>query len=120
MNRVKELREERGLTQTDMATILLVSQATLSNWERGIHDPDTEALIALSKMFDCTIDYLLKNSDIRHPVADSEEIEKDQMIFRLMTSAKDAGLDPQDIELAFELVKRAKEKNINLRKQEGR
>ena len=68
MNRLKEVREARGKKQQDLAALLEVSQGTLSNWERGIHDPDNEMLLRLSRMFDVTTDYLLGLSDVPRPV----------------------------------------------------
>jgi len=47
MNRVKELRKEKGIRQTELAKQLDISQATLSNWERGVHDPGHEELLLL-------------------------------------------------------------------------
>jgi len=40
MNKIKELREEKGLLQAKLAEMMGISQATLSNWERGVHNPD--------------------------------------------------------------------------------
>ena len=58
-NRIKQLREREGIKQADLASFLNVTQGTLSNWERGVHDPDNEILIILSKKFNVTTDYLL-------------------------------------------------------------
>ena len=111
MNRVKELREEKGFKQVDLAAMLNVSQATLSNWERSIHDPDNESMSNLAGIFDCTIDYLLCNSDIRHPVLLNQEEVMEQAFFRIVSEAKNSGLDPHDLQMAIDFIKRAKEKN---------
>ncbi|MCL2170826.1 MAG: helix-turn-helix domain-containing protein [Defluviitaleaceae bacterium] len=112
MNRVKELREEKGLKQIDLAGHLNISQATLSNWERSIHDPDNESLGNLARIFDCTIDYLLCNSDIRYPVrlGDGEEAKLEQVFYRIVHEAKNSGLDPHDLEMAIDFIKRAKDR----------
>jgi transcriptional regulator with XRE-family HTH domain len=56
------------MKQSELAKNLDISQGTLSNWERNIHDPDTESLITLSEIFDVTTDYLLGKSDVpTHP-----------------------------------------------------
>ena len=67
MNKVKELREQKKIRQADLAKELSVSQGTLSNWERGVHDPDNASLIKLSEIFQCSIDYLLGKSDNPNP-----------------------------------------------------
>lgn len=61
-NRIKYLREKAGLNQYELAEFLNVSQGTLSNWERGIHDIDNDSLIILAKKFEVTTDYLLGTS----------------------------------------------------------
>lgn len=60
---VKMLREERGLGQIELAEILQVSKGIISMWENGLSDPKMSSLIALSKFFDCTIDYLVGLED---------------------------------------------------------
>lgn len=58
-NRIKQLRESHDMKQIDLAKLLNVSQGTLSNWERGIHDPDHEALIWIADRFGVSTDYIL-------------------------------------------------------------
>ena len=65
MNRIKELRIEKGILQSDLAKRLKMGQATVSNWETGRHEPDQNALLEMSKIFDASIDYILGNSDIK-------------------------------------------------------
>ena len=65
MNRLKETREKKGIKQSELASLLNVSQATLSNWERNVHEPDSFSLIELSKILNVSIDYLLNVSPIK-------------------------------------------------------
>lgn len=111
MNRVKELREERGLKQTEMGATLGISQATISNWERGVHDPDNEALMLLSGFFDASIDYLLGNSDIRHIM--QAPLSEDNAFFRIAADAKKSGIHPEDFRMAVEFLKKAKGRDDN-------
>ena len=64
MNRIKELRLRENLKQTELADALGISQATLSNWERGDFEPDNESVIKLADFFNVNIDYLLCRSDV--------------------------------------------------------
>lgn len=57
--RIKELREEKGLSQRQLAAEIKASQANISRWENGTQDPSTEWLIALADFFNGTTDYLL-------------------------------------------------------------
>lgn len=61
--KIKELREERGLSQAELGKMLGFGQRTISHWENGTAQPQLEALIALSMFFDVSIDYLLGRTD---------------------------------------------------------
>ena len=57
--RIKELRKEKGITQTELAQILNTTQKTISKYERESLDLNTSVIIALCKYFNVTSDYLL-------------------------------------------------------------
>lgn len=61
--RVKELREEQGMTQTDLAKKLCTSQRTVSRYELEQHDLGTQTLIALTRIFEVSADYILGIED---------------------------------------------------------
>lgn len=61
--RIRNLREDRDLTQTDMAEILFCSQRTYSYYESGGHDIPTEMLIRIADFFQVSVDYLLERTD---------------------------------------------------------
>ncbi len=63
MNRIRELREDRDLRQTDVAAATGIDQKTLSNYETGKTNPDSYAIIRLAEFFGVTSDYLLGISD---------------------------------------------------------
>ncbi len=65
MNRIKELRESKGMTQVRLSIELEVSQETVSAYEKGKHYPSVEVLMKLSGIFDASIDYILGLSDVR-------------------------------------------------------
>ena len=65
--RIRNLREDRDLTQTEIAEILNCSQRIYSNYERGDVDIPTEILIALAHYHNTSIDYLLGLTDERTP-----------------------------------------------------
>lgn len=54
-----ELRQDKKLTQKQLAKIIYVTSGTICNYENNIHYPDVEKLIALADYFDVTVDYLL-------------------------------------------------------------
>lgn len=57
------LRKENNYTQEQLADILGVSRQSVSKWESDIAYPETDKLIRLGKLFECSMDYLL-NEDI--------------------------------------------------------
>src|SRR5699024_229599 len=72
VNRIKELRQEKGILQSDLAKLLKMGQATISNWETRRHEPDQEALLDMSKLFDVSIDYILGNTHIQTPLTSED------------------------------------------------
>lgn len=72
MNRIKELRQENDILQSDLAKRLKVGQATISNWETGRYEPDQDALREMSKIFGVSIDYILGNTDIKKPLTSED------------------------------------------------
>ena len=55
------IRKENNLTQEQFAEMMNVSRQSVSKWELGTAYPDTEKLIRISKLFSCSLDYLLKD-----------------------------------------------------------
>ncbi len=96
MNRIKELRTEKGMLQSDLAKLLKIGQATISNWENGRTEPDQDALREMSKLFDASIDYILGNTDIKNPLT-SEDMngltEKQIKILELMGNLSEQDQD---------------------------
>lgn len=63
--RLRDLREDKDLTQTDVAKILFMSQTGYSKYETGENDIPTTVLIKLSRFYQVSIDYLLGETDVR-------------------------------------------------------
>ena len=59
MNRIKELRKSKKITQKELASHLGIADSTLSYWEQGRYEPDISALRQLSKFFNVSIDYII-------------------------------------------------------------
>lgn len=65
--RIRNLREDADLTQTQMADYLQCSQRVYSNYERGDVDVPTRILIELAKYHKVSTDYLLGLTDESEP-----------------------------------------------------
>jgi transcriptional regulator with XRE-family HTH domain len=61
--RLKELRQQRGITQLKLAMDLGLNQNFISRYETGEREAEYKALIMLADYFDVTIDYLLERTD---------------------------------------------------------
>ena len=61
--RIRDLREDKDLTQREMGEILSCSQRVYSNYERGELDIPTEILIKLADFHQVSVDYLLNRTD---------------------------------------------------------
>ena len=58
-NRLYQLRKQKGLSQEELAGRLNVSRQTVSKWEIGDSTPDMEKLVAMSELFDVSLDMLV-------------------------------------------------------------
>ena len=65
--RIRDLREDKDMSQTELATILNCSQRIYSNYERGDVDIPTEILIKLAQFHQTSVDYLLGLTDEPRP-----------------------------------------------------
>lgn len=65
MERIAQLRKEKGLNQVGLGLKLNVSQKMISAYESGMHQPSIDTLIELSKIFNVSVDYIIGNSDIK-------------------------------------------------------
>lgn len=63
--KLKLLREEKNLTQNDLAKLLNVSKANISRYESGIRQPSIETIIRIAKFFNVSIDWLFGRSNIK-------------------------------------------------------
>lgn len=90
-DRIKALREQKGMTQTDLAKQLGITRSSVNAWELGISVPSTQYIVELAHLFRVSTDYLLC-------VDNSATISV-------------AGLTEKDIQLVHNVVSHLKEKN---------
>jgi len=111
--RLRLLRENRGLTQKELGQILNVSESTIGMYERGEREPNFETLEKIADYFEVQVDYLLgrdpSNLKMKY---DDLDVEERQIIRELEYIADKNGYkltDPkflQIVEAAFEFAKR--------------
>lgn len=96
MNKIRELRKQNKLTQTDLAVICNTTTSNISGWELGKWQPDNEALLKLADFFGVSVDYLLEREEQKNLVAyPNHEITDKQTLdimklFKVMTEIQKA------------------------------
>ena len=107
--RLKELRERKGQTQSQLAEVLDVSQQAVGKWELDKASPDDKTLIRIADYYGVTTDYLLGYDDAPHYYTDPETAKlaqelKDHPQFKVMfDSTKD--MDPESVKKIIEFIK---------------
>lgn len=67
MNRIKTLREKKGINMTQAAKALQIPYTTYVNYEKGEREPNTEMLIKIAGFYGVSVDYLIGRSDRERP-----------------------------------------------------
>ena len=62
-DRLKQLREEAGISMFQLAKAIDVSNAAVCKWENGSAEPKVTYLLRLSEFFECSVDYLIGKND---------------------------------------------------------
>lgn len=73
-NRIKQLREQHHFSQQELADKLNVHKQTISQYERGVREPDFDNLLALCDIFNVSSDYLLGKTDVTPRYLTDEEL----------------------------------------------
>lgn len=60
MNKIKEIRKKKKLSQSDIAKFMNIKQNTISQWENEIRTPNVRQALQLAKILDTTVESLYK------------------------------------------------------------
>jgi len=71
-NRIRELRESKGMTQLRLSLELGVTQETISAYETGKHNISMKTLIQMSEIFNASLDYIMARSNSRENIRKSD------------------------------------------------
>ena len=83
-SRITRLREQYGMSQSDLAKRMNVSRAGVQSWECGENCPSTDNLISLAKIFHVSTDYLLDISATETVSLDNYDNGEQEIVFRLL------------------------------------
>ena len=93
MNRLRALRESRGMKQDELASALKVQRAAVSHYETGKRQLDPSTICALCDIFNVTADYLLGRSD--NPLPSISDDEARLLLTYRSADRRDRGLVDQ-------------------------
>lgn len=91
MERLKELRKEKGISQQKLADGLNVSRSTVAMWETQGTETDNPTLVKIAKYFDVSVDYLLGNEE---PKENKTLTKKEKEIEEILSDTEQALLSP--------------------------
>ncbi|WP_434642683.1 helix-turn-helix domain-containing protein [Thermoanaerobacterium thermosaccharolyticum] len=108
-DRLKQLRNEKNLTQEELAKYIGTTRATLASWETGRREPDMETLRKLSDYFNVTLDWLMGNTDIRNQADEiTQAVEDDPELAEFWNDLKQR----EDLKLLFKQTRNLSPKAI--------
>jgi transcriptional regulator with XRE-family HTH domain len=79
MLKIKDLREEKGLTQKELAQRIHSTNKNIWAYENGIASPSIDVLIRIARLFEVTVDYLVGNSDELGNVGTTEQFTEEEI-----------------------------------------
>ena len=82
MIRLKELREEKKISQQKLALELNVSQASISKYEKGLAEPDIPMLCTIAEYFHVSVDYLIGRTGQRSAALPLSIEEREMTLIR--------------------------------------
>lgn len=82
-DRIKQLREQAGLSQSELARRLDVTRSSVNAWEMGLSAPTTQYIVAMTKIFHVSADFLLGLSAQRCLVLDGYTSEEIELLYQL-------------------------------------
>lgn len=78
--RLRELREKRGLTQTELGKLFNLSKQAISSYETGVSEPPPDTLHGIADFFNVSTDYLLGRTDDPRPGKSNFEEEFPEIV----------------------------------------
>jgi len=82
-NRIKDLRDEKNMTQIRLSMELEVSQETVSAYEIGKHYPSVKSLMSMAELFNASMDYIMGISPVRNAMLENGLPDEDVKILLL-------------------------------------
>lgn len=99
-DKIRDLRNQKRMSQTELSKILHVSQQTITKWETGRAEPSSGAVASLSKFFGVSADYLLGTGQTKS--SSDKPLSKNQ---KLVAYSIDPDISDEERQDIIEMVK---------------
>lgn len=113
--RIKALRKAKGMNAEALASACGVSPATIYRYEKGdIEHMGTDKLKPIAAALGTTPAYLMgweSNSDPETPMSDNSAVQLSNVYLSFAREAQEKNIDPADIKLALDMIRKLKEKS---------
>lgn len=103
MERIKMLREERNMTQKELAAAIGVDRTAIAKYETGASGAKSEVLEKLADYFQVSTDYLLERTDKKTPAADNGDGQDKDEMTELLQSLRER----PELKMLFDAGKKA-------------
>ena len=107
MYRIKQLREEKGISQRALAKKIGASAKAVNFWESGKVEPSAKFILALADAFECTTDYILGREDDMGNVNVMRELTEDEKVILNVFSQMEKRERNELIDIARYLIKKS-------------
>lgn len=97
-DRIKQLRENKEISQKALAEFINVSPSTVGMYEQGRRIPSTEILNLIASFFDVTSDFLLERTDNPHTIVSEEDYKVIERSKKVLDVIKKAGVKLENID----------------------
>jgi transcriptional regulator with XRE-family HTH domain len=113
--KLKNLRENKNMTQEELGELLKVSKASISKYENNTHEPNISTMNFIADFFNVTTDYLLGRTDDPNTVLlESDKLPpelKDLDAIEVVKGAFDKGFSKDDIKEMLDFMEKINKKN---------
>ena len=105
-DRLKLLREQKGLSQEELGKSVGLSKSTIGMYEQGRREPDSATLLKIANLFKVSVDFFLESKESKRRAKNAEEIaNKIKIILKGNSGLKNENLSKETIEAIVEAVK---------------
>lgn len=101
-----ELLEKMGIRPIEITRATGIPSSTFSDWKKGKSKPNAEKMLKIANYLGVSVEYLMTGKDNAHKEAQNPYTDIKGIYLSYAKEAQDSGIDPDDIRLALETIKR--------------